>query len=59
MLERADRKASTSQRKITLRGRPLNVDDPDPKAIARALKKAKHNAREAKQRAMESKVVRL
>jgi len=56
MLERADRKTSTSQRKITFGGRPLNVDDPDPKAIARALKKAKHNARETKQRAMEAKV---
>jgi hypothetical protein len=38
-IERADEKSTKKPRKITLRGKPLRVDDASPIAIARALKK--------------------
>lgn len=48
-IERADEKSGKKPRKITLRGKPLKVDDESPIAIARALKKdspaAKREAR--------------
>ena len=48
-IERADEKKGATDRKITLRGKPLKVNDASPIAIARALRKdspaAKREAR--------------
>lgn len=48
MFERADRKNAKPPRKVTLRGKVLKVDNPDPVAIARALRKNRLKQREAK-----------
>ncbi|MGX0962740.1 hypothetical protein AB7M63_003189 [Bradyrhizobium japonicum] len=55
MFERADKRDAKPARKVTLRGKVLNVDDPSPVAIARALRKNKHGRLKAKQAAMEAK----
>jgi hypothetical protein len=55
MFERADKRAAKPARKVTLRGRVLNVDDPDPIAIARALRKNKPGRLKTKKAAMEAK----
>jgi hypothetical protein len=48
MFEKADRRNAKPTRKVTLRGKALKVDDLDPVAIARALRKNKLNRRETK-----------
>jgi hypothetical protein len=55
MFEQADRRAAKPARKVTLRGRVLDVDDPDPIAIARALRKNKPGRLKTKRAAMEAK----
>lgn len=48
MFEKADERKAKPTRKITLRGRVLNVDDPSPVSIARALLKNKQEKIDAK-----------
>lgn len=55
MREHADKRAAKPARKVTLRGKVLNVADPDPIAIARALRKNKPGGLKAKRAAMEAK----
>ncbi|UPU00212.1 hypothetical protein J4G48_0020230 [Bradyrhizobium barranii subsp. apii] len=55
MFEQADKRAAKPARKVTLRGKVLNVDDPDPIAIARALRKNKPGRLKTKKEAMEKK----
>lgn len=55
MFERADRKSVTISRKITLRGKQLNVYDPEPVAIARALKKSRRKTVKERGAGMEAK----
>ncbi|MGY4370750.1 hypothetical protein ACVW1A_006815 [Bradyrhizobium sp. LB1.3] len=59
MFERADRRDAKPSRKILYRGKPLNVTDPDPLAIARVLRKnSKHKKRIARLEAAEAKVAK-
>jgi hypothetical protein len=55
MFEKADERKAKPVRKVTLRGKFLNVDDPSPMVIARALRKNKQDKLDAK-RARESKL---
>lgn len=59
-IERADEQRVTEPRKVTLRGKPLNVGDASAKDIARRLKKAKKPKttadREAELKAAERKL---
>lgn len=55
MFEKADKRNAKPTRKVTLRGKVLNVDDPDPIAIARALRKNKPGRLKTKRAAMEAK----
>lgn len=48
MFEKADERKAKPTRKVTLRGRVLNVDDPSPISVARALRKNKQEKLEAK-----------
>jgi hypothetical protein len=48
VFEKADRRNAKPTRKVTLRGKALKVDDPDPIAIAKALRKKKLKRRETK-----------
>lgn len=45
MFEKFDERGAAPARKVTLRGKVLNVDDPSPVAIARALRKNKRSSR--------------
>jgi len=51
MFEKADEREAKPTRKITLRGKVLNVDDPSPVVIARALRKNKQEKLDAKREA--------
>ncbi|MCK1544016.1 hypothetical protein IVA98_05645 [Bradyrhizobium sp. 160] len=55
MFEKAEKREAKAAVKVTLRGRVLNVDDPSPVAIARALRKNKQERLDAK-RAREAKL---
>jgi hypothetical protein len=55
MFERADKREAKPARKVTLRGKVLNVDGPSPVAIARALRKNKNGRLTAKKADMEAK----
>lgn len=55
MSERADKREANTAVKVTLRGRVLNVGDPSPVAIARALRRNKQEKLDAK-RAREAKL---
>jgi hypothetical protein len=50
MYERADKRKAKPTAKVTLRGRVLNVDDPSPVAIARALRRNKQEKLDARAR---------
>ncbi|MFK4507147.1 hypothetical protein LPJ38_26490 [Bradyrhizobium daqingense] len=50
MFERAEKQRVKPKAKVTLRGKVLNVDDPTPLAIARALRKNRQEKLDAKRR---------